>query len=77
MHASQKGDVRDILDCDYKVIAQITGTAVLPDEKCLSSKTEVYIPLISRVFGPYCKLRNEFFSIDFALGPSMEKNEDP
>ena len=23
-----------------------------------------YIPLISRVFGPYCKLRTEFFSID-------------
>ena len=22
------------------------------------------IPLISRVFGPYCKLRTEFFSID-------------
>ena len=43
MHASQKVDVRDILDCDYKLIAQITGTAVLPDEKCLSSKTEVYL----------------------------------
>ena len=24
----------------------------------------LYIPLISRVFGPYCKLRTEFFSID-------------
>ena len=32
----------------------------------------VYIPLISLVFGPYCKLRTEVFSIDlwpFALGP--------
>ena len=45
MHASQKVDVRDLLDCDYKVIAQITGTAVLLDEKCLSSKTEVYLLL--------------------------------
>ena len=45
MHASQKIDVRDILDCDYKLIAQITGTAVLPDEKCLSTKTEVYLLL--------------------------------
>ena len=45
MHASQKVDVRDILDCHYKLIAQITGTAVLPDEKCLSSKTEVYLLL--------------------------------
>ena len=45
MHASQKVDVRDILDCDYKLIAQITGTAVLPDVKCLSSKTEVYLLL--------------------------------
>ena len=46
MYASQKVDVRDILDCDYKLIAQITGTAVLPDEKCLSSKTEVYLLLL-------------------------------
>ena len=45
MHVSQKVDVRYILDCDYKLIAQITGTAVLPDEKCLSSKTEVYLLL--------------------------------
>ena len=45
MHASQKVDVRDILDCDNKLIAQTTGTAVLPDEKCLSSKTEVYFLL--------------------------------
>ena len=45
MHASQKVDVRDILDCDYKLIAQITGTPVLPDVKCLSSKTEVYLLL--------------------------------
>ena len=45
MHASQKVDVRDILDCDYKLIAQITGTAVLPDEKCLLSKTEGYLLL--------------------------------
>ena len=29
-----------------------------------------YIPLISRVFGPYCKLRTEFFSID--LWPKRE-----
>ena len=61
MQASQEVDVRDILDCDYKLIAQISGTAVLPDEKCLSSMTEVDIPLVSRVFGPYCKLRTEFF----------------
>ena len=45
MHASQKVDVRNILDCDYKLIAQITGTAVSPDEKCLLSKTEVYLLL--------------------------------
>ena len=45
MHASQKVDVRDILDCDDKLIAQITGTAVLLDEKYLSSKTEVYLLL--------------------------------
>ena len=45
VHASQKVDVRDILDCDYKLIAQITGTAVLPDEKCLSSKTEACLLL--------------------------------
>ena len=45
MHASQKVDVRDILGCDYKLFAQITETAVLPDEKCLSSKTEVYFLL--------------------------------
>ena len=45
MHASQKVDVRDILDCDYKLIAQITGTAVLPDEKSPSRKTEVYLLL--------------------------------
>ena len=45
MHVSQKVDVRDMLDCDYKLIAQITETAVLPDEKCLSSKTEVYFLL--------------------------------
>ena len=45
MHASQKADVRDILGCDYKLIAQIKGTAVFPDEKCLSSKTEVYLLL--------------------------------
>ena len=45
VHASQKVDVRDILDCDYKLIAQITGTAVLPDEKCPSSKTEVHLLL--------------------------------
>ena len=25
---------------------------------------KIYILLISRVFGPYCKLRTEFFSID-------------
>ena len=30
----------------------------------------LYIPLISRVFGLYCKLRTKFFSID------LEKNED-
>ena len=29
-----------------------------------------YIPLMSRVFGPYCKLRTEFFSID--LWPKRE-----
>ena len=34
----------------------------------------VYVPLISRVFGPYCKLGTEFFSID--LWPKRE-NEDP
>ena len=45
MHVSQKVDVRYILDCDYKLIVQITGTAVLPDEKCLSSKAEVYLLL--------------------------------
>ena len=45
MHASQKVDVRDILGCDYKLIAQVTGTAVLPDEKCLSSKTEAFLLL--------------------------------
>ena len=45
MHASQKVDGRDILDCDYKQNAQITGTAVLPDEKRLLSKTEVYMLL--------------------------------
>ena len=45
MHVSQKADVRDMLDCDYKLIAQITGTAVLSDKKCLSSKTEVYLLL--------------------------------
>ena len=44
MHASQKVDVRDILDCDYKLIAEITGTAVLPDEKSFSSKTESKYP---------------------------------
>ena len=27
-----------------------------------------YIPLINQVFGPYCKLRTEFFPIN-ALGP--------
>ena len=82
MHASQEVDVRDILDCDYKLIAQISGTAVLPDEKCLSSMTEVDIPLVSRVFGPYCKLRTEFFFHRFMARAlraykSMEKNEDP
>ena len=45
MHASQKVHVRDILDCDYKLNVQITGTAVLPDEKRLSSKTEIYLLL--------------------------------
>ena len=45
MHVSQKVDVRGMLDCDYKLIAQITGTAVLSDKKCLSSKTEVYLLL--------------------------------
>ena len=45
MHASHKVNVPDILDYDYKLIAQIIGTAVLPDEKCLSSKTEVYLLL--------------------------------
>ena len=45
MLASQKVDVRHILDGDYKVIAQITGTAVLLDEKCLSSKTEAFLLL--------------------------------
>ena len=45
VHASQKVDVRDILDCHYKLIAKITGTAMLPDEKCLSSKTELYLLL--------------------------------
>ena len=29
-----------------------------------------YIPLMSRVFGPYCKLGTEFFSID--LWPKRE-----
>ena len=84
MHASQEVDVRDILDCDYKLIAQISGTAVLPDEKCISSMTEVDIPLVSRVFGPYCKLRTEFFfpsnngpSARRAGHKSMDKNEDP
>ena len=32
--------------------------------------TATYIPLISRVFGPYCKLRTEFFSVD--LWPKRE-----
>ena len=45
MYSSQKVDVRDILVCDYELIAQITGTAVSPDEECLSSKTEVYLLL--------------------------------
>ena len=35
MHASQKVDVRDILDCDYKVIAQIVNMLLDP----ISSKT--------------------------------------
>ena len=41
------------------------------------------IPLISRVFGPYCKLRTEFFpsiygpSAKRAGHKSMEKNEYP
>ena len=30
MHASQKVDVRDILDCDYKVIAQILNMLLYP-----------------------------------------------
>ena len=52
MHIREKVDVRDILDCDYKLIAQITGTAVLPDEKCLSSKTEVH--LLFSMFSENC-----------------------
>ena len=35
-----------------------------------SIKALGYIPLISRVFGLYCKLRTEFFSID--LWPKRE-----
>ena len=35
MHASQKVDVRDILDCDYKVISQIVNMLLDP----ISSKT--------------------------------------
>ena len=43
---------------------------------------KMYIPLISRGFGPYCKLRTEFFSIDLwpkreAGHKSVEKHEDP
>ena len=30
MHASEKADVRDILDCDYKVIAQIVNMLLDP-----------------------------------------------
>ena len=40
----------------------------LPRSSVLSRREagarEKDIPLISRVFGPYCKLRTEFFSID-------------
>ena len=57
MHASQV-DVRDILDYDYKLIAQITGTAVLPDEKCLSSKTEAF--LLLAMFSENC-LRSDLY----------------
>ena len=31
---------------------------------------KIYKPLISRVFGPYCKLRIEFFPVD--LWPKRE-----
>ena len=30
MHVSRKVDVRDILDCDYKVIAQIVNMVLVP-----------------------------------------------
>ena len=30
MRVSQKVDVRDILDCDYKVIAQIVNMVLVP-----------------------------------------------
>ena len=40
-----KGDKGLVYTCDYKLIAQITGSAVLPDEKCLSSKTEACLLL--------------------------------
>ena len=36
----------------------------------IDSDEKIEIPLISRVFGPYCKLRTEFFPID--LWPKRE-----
>ena len=43
----------------------------------VSNTFEDYIALISRVFGPYWKLRTEFFYIDLWPKRDLEKNEDP
>ena len=78
MHASQKGDVRDILDCDYKVIAQITGTAVLPDEKCLQVRLKYTYLLLAEFSVRTVNYGPSFFPSISRLGhKSMEKNEDP
>ena len=46
-------------DVHYDLVSNV---ALLP---CRTQfRNYEYIPLISRVFGPYCKLRTEFFSID-------------
>ena len=51
---------------------QITGIY----DRTMLELLVIYIPLISRVFGPYCKLRTEFFrSVIYSTDRKNEANK--